>query len=521
VLASTPRLGRPLPVGETVKLAAPIRVSQFGDQIGSFVLGMSMAPVHTALRARTLVLFLQSTLTCMLVAIGLLLVLRAFVIDPLRRLDAAAERLSQGDLATTVADFGESELGRLGATMETMRRNLARNHEALAAQNLRLRELDRLKSQFLANISHEIRTPLSCILGSIDMLTTADFDAQDRAQAMDALRWNGEHLLDLVNTLLDSSKIETGHLVVENIACRTREILGDVVAGTKPLADRKQLYLRAAIDPSVPEFIMTDPVRLRQVLINVLGNAVKFTAQGGVELQARIVNPGPEQCLEIRVTDTGIGIEAGFLPRIFEPFSQADGSTTRRYGGTGLGLSIARRLAHALGGDIIVESQVGRGTTMSITVAALPPTLPAASDGPAVVPARMQGRVLLVDDALDNQRLMKAMLQRLGPTVDTADDGKMAIEKVAEASARGAGFDLILMDLQMPEMDGLTAIRWLRQHGFDTPIVALTAHGVADVDRENALAVGANGYETKPISRQRLQQVLAGYLRAVAAAGVP
>ncbi|MGE3171613.1 MAG: ATP-binding protein [Planctomycetota bacterium] len=517
VLARSPVEGPLPPSDSTLYVTEPIRIDRDGDELGRFAIGMSLEPMRADLRARAAGLFLQATLSCVLVALVLLLVLHRIVVRPLTVLDEHAQRLARGQLDAELPGLGDTELGRLARTMETMRQNLRDSHESLAAQNRQLRELDRLKSQFLANMSHEIRTPIHAILGSVDLMQDRDLGEGERAGYMKSLRWNANHLLDLVNTLLDLSKIESGNLIVESVPCRPMEVLEDAVACVRPLAEAKGLYLRLELAVGLKEWVGTDPMRLRQILMNVVGNAIKFTDRGGVRIRCAPAHHGQQALLEIQVVDTGPGMPREFLQRVFEPFTQADGSVTRRHGGTGLGLSIAREVARQLGGDIVADSAPGRGTTMTITVGAPDPkwTGPRpAEQAPqkAASALRFAGRVLLVDDSLDNQKLLSAMLRKAGVDVDVAENGRVAIERVQHGREQGSDYDLILMDVQMPEMDGLEATRWLRQHDVRRPIVALTAHALAE-DRESCLQAGCDAYETKPISRARLLEVLGRHLQ--------
>lgn len=504
--------------GDALAETASIRVG--GEEIGRFVLGMSLQPMRQALNTRLLSLFLQTTLTCVLVALVLLLMVRRLVIAPLARLDDCAQRLGRGGLDAAVPPEGGTEIGRLAATLETMRSNLKSSYESLTAQNLRLHELDRLKSQFLANMSHEVRTPINAILSTAELLQDPDLDDGERDDYLTGLRWNANHLLDLVNTQLDFCKLESGNLILERVPCTPAQVVRDVLTCIRPLAQRKYLSLTLDQDESATRSIATDPTRLRQILFNVLGNAVKFTEQGGIDLAVRVRDEAGTPMLEVRVCDTGVGIPPQFLDRMFEPFTQADGSSTRRHGGTGLGLAIARRLARLLGGDLTARSELGEGTCMTVTIAAPPATAPVAAPAAAQTgTTSFRGRVLLVDDAADNQRLLSAILRKTGAQVDIAGDGQQALDQVAAATADGPGYDLILMDIQMPVMDGLTAVRRLRQQGYARPVVALTANATAE-DRRRCLEAGCDEYETKPITRANLMRLLGQHLAAAQDAAV-
>ena len=502
---------------DVVAFSADVRIEDGARPLGRFVLGLSLQPMRAVLQQRARELFWQTTSTFVLAALAVSLLLRSLVIAPLRRLDEHAMRLGAGRLAEAIPDFGETEIGRLATTLEEMRRNLAASHESLAQQNQRLRELDYMKSQFLANVSHEIRTPINSILGSIELLQEPGVDAGERNEHVARLHRNGVHLLQLINTLLDFAKIESGNLLVDRVPCRLAAVVDDVIACVRTLTDQKQLYLRSTVHPATPEWVLGDPMRLRQILINVVGNAAKFTDHGGIEVAVRPV-PGVSPQVEICVTDTGIGIPEASLPQIFEPFKQVDGSITRRFGGAGLGLAIARKLAQHLGGDISLQSTVDRGTSVRITIEAGEVAAPAAVEAPLALQG-FAGRVLLVEDSPDNQRLLSVMLRKAGVDVEVASNGRIGVERVMEVRAAGGTFDLILMDIQMPEMDGIAAIEWLRRRDVATPIVALTAHALSE-DRDRCLAAGSNGYETKPISRARLAEVLARFLPGLPA-GAP
>ena len=385
----------------------------------------------------------------------------------------------------------------------------------------------RAKSEFLANMSHEIRTPMTAILGYADLLL-ADVHGHDtppeRVQAVATIQRNGKYLLDLINDILDLSKIEAGRLDVERVSCSPACVLADVVELMRIRADAKNLPLQLEVAPDTPEVIQCDTLRLRQILINLVGNAIKFTETGDVRVVASVTRDERRRSLlQVDVIDTGIGLTPQQLASLFKPFSQADSSTTRKYGGTGLGLTISKRLAERLGGDITVRSEPGTGSTFRVTVEVdevegVPPLTPSAASCSATRdPAggdrsvtQLEGRVLLVEDGPDNQRLISFVLRKAGAEVTVAENGRVACEM---ALAGGTPFDVILMDMQMPVMDGYEATRRLRDGGYTRPIVALTAHAMAGDDLP-CRAAGCDGYLTKPINRDEFLAAVRDHLIA-------
>jgi PAS domain S-box-containing protein len=382
---------------------------------------------------------------------------------------------------------------------------------------------NRAKSTFLTNMSHEIRTPMTAILGFSDLLLLASLSEQKRLNCVEAIRRNGRALLELINGILDLSRVEAERLQLEKKDCPLRPIVDAVVSTARPLADKQGLLLEVDYQPPLPETLHTDKLRLHQILMNLVGNAIKFTEQGTVQIEVRYVgeNHGAGR-IEFAVSDTGIGIPADKLGELFTPFMQVDESTSRRYGGTGLGLAISWRLAEALGGRLTVSSELGEGSTFTLILPA--GSLPESSRRPACpVAVResegfsgeelpvMQGRILLAEDDPDIQFVVAQFLQLMKLQVDIAQDGRVACQMAQRSQAETAPYDLILMDIQMPDMDGYEATRYLRRHGWQGPIVALTAHAMLG-DRERCLAEGCNDYLAKPIELAQLQEVTSRYL---------
>jgi len=384
------------------------------------------------------------------------------------------------------------------------------------------------KSEFLANMSHEIRTPMTAILGFADLLLAEGDLAKappDRLQAIQTIRRNGEYLLQILNDILDVSKIEAGKLDVERMRCSPVGLVAEVQSLMQVRADGKNLSLNVEFVSAIPETIETDPTRLKQILINLIGNAIKFTEEGGVRLLIRFLGQDPA-CLRMQfdVVDTGIGMTAEQTARLFQPFTQADSSTSRKFGGTGLGLAISKRLANMLGGDINVESEPGKGSTFRVTtvigsvegVRMLDPSTEIAIVKSAGSASRsygcdLNGRILLAEDAPENQRLISHVLTRAGADVTVVENGKRAAEAALAARDEGNAFDVILMDMQMPEMDGYEATSLLRQKGYTGTIIALTAHAMAS-DRKRCLAAGCDHYATKPIDREALCRTIRAYI---------
>ncbi len=389
---------------------------------------------------------------------------------------------------------------------------LEQRAEELDAAREAAEEASRAKSEFVANISHELRTPMNGFLGMTELALGTPLTAEQRDYLTNAKN-AAESLLSLVNDILDFSKIEAGKVRLESVPFSIRELIEEVGRSLRPLGGAKGLTLSADVAAPVPDWVEGDPLRLRQIIFNLVGNAIKFTEKGSVMVRVSVVEGEPRgTVVEFAVADTGIGIPADKQDTIFEAFSQADGSTTRRYGGTGLGLAISYRLARMLGGRLRVESAPGEGSTFYFT-ARFPLAEPPEHVGRAVAegaPEEMLAcRVLLAEDNLINQKVSCRFLERWGHSVVTVQTGSEALEAV-----RGQTFDLILMDVQMPEMGGFEATRRIREFespgGRRTPIVAMTASAMAG-DRERCLEAGMDGYLAKPIQPEELRRVLAAH----------
>ena len=393
----------------------------------------------------------------------------------------------------------------------------------------------RAKSQFLANMSHEIRTPMNGVLGLADLLVRYPLGEKER-HLTQSIHRSGTVLLSIINDILDFSKIEAGKLELETVPFEVHRTIREAVELSEPDAQKKQLKLSVRIDQEVPEFVLGDPMRLRQIIVNLVSNAIKFTARGTIAVAAVLKDTRPEQYgLSISVTDTGIGISPDAQVHIFDAFSQADGSTTRKYGGTGLGLAIVKQLVTMMGGDIELQSRPGAGSCFRFTAyfracdehIQMKPDLPAQAGKHTVMTEARRPigatapRILLVEDNPVNREVACGMLEMLHCQIDTAENGREALDATAKTD-----YALVLMDCQMPEMDGLTATKLIRAReveraGQDTdvgshscrhlPIVALTAHAMQG-DREQCLSVGMDDYLTKPFTLVQIEQVLSRWL---------
>lgn len=367
-------------------------------------------------------------------------------------------------------------------------------------------EASRAKTDFLANISHEIRTPLGALMGFAELIMEPGVAERERQVYMTAARRNGQLLSALIDDILDLAKVESGRIEIAKVEFSLNELIAEVINALEPQASKKNLPLVVECENLESDLMVGDPIRIRQILFNMVGNAVKFTSHGSVILRVKFEDSAGISALRMEVEDTGIGISAAQVARLFKPFTQADTSVTRRFGGTGLGLVLSQKLARAMGGDLFLKWSVpGGGSNFSICI---PVHLARKNkkESESKVPSNQLplagSHILLVDDSLDNQLLIGQILKILGAEVELANDGQEGVEK-----ALAGDFDVVLMDLQMPRLGGVEATRMLRGLGYGRPIVALTAHSMQE-DRQKCMNVGCSDYLIKPIERAHLIEVI-------------
>tara|TARA_R110002111_G_scaffold258083_1_gene326812 strand:+ start:40861 stop:42558 length:1698 start_codon:yes stop_codon:yes gene_type:complete len=414
--------------------------------------------------------------------------------------------------------------------LKQSRRELKRKNYELKSAQKNVERANQAKSEFLANMSHEVRTPMTSILGYTEILKEKS-GSRDNLELIEIIQSNGTHLLEVINDILDISKIEMGNFEIKKVHCSPTQVLQNVIEQYASKASKKGLSIQSKYHDSVPETIQTDPLRLKQVLSNLVSNAIKFTESGSIDLEVRaFFQSKNDRLLQYIVSDTGIGIPAEKLKKIFDPFAQADSSISRNYGGIGLGLTLSHKLVQLLGGNLTVQSTVNQGSLFAVTLnvghesnlieqmklnRSLSSVRPASqvhsSRNKKAASGDLKGRVLLVDDTKEIRKLFSYMLNKMGLDVVTASNGKEAVELVNEAANRNDYFNVILMDMQMPVMNGYEATRYLRGQENQIPIIAITAHALVS-DREKCLDAGCTEYLSKPIKYEVLHEMVDRYL---------
>jgi signal transduction histidine kinase/DNA-binding response OmpR family regulator len=509
---------------DRIVVTAPIRVS--GEPFASFRLESSLASVHAAMR-RSLLQDAASGIVLLALGAWASRRLARWIARPVVQLAAAAAAVARGDLETRSGVVRDDEVGELAASFDEMTEELAAKNLSLVEQTelLELRVAERtsdlekarddalqaarIKSEFLANMSHEIRTPMNGVLGFVDLLGETELTPRQR-EYLDTVRGSGETLLAILNDVLDFSKIEAGRVELEQVEFGAREFFESVADLLAPRAQDKKLEFVCSVAPSVPQRLVGDPTRLRQVLLNLLGNAVKFTERGEVALEASAEPAGDGAArLQVVVRDSGIGIPKERQADLFQAFVQADGSTTRRFGGTGLGLAISRRLVELMGGTLEVESVEGEGSRFTVVL-----TLATAG----VVPRDggddlLRGvSVLVVDDHPTNRRLLHEVLTSAGAHVVLASSGVEALATMREAARHCAPFRLALLDMQMPGLDGLGVVDQMRADPVFATTVPILLTSMRFASTARALERGVAAVLTKPIKRGALLDAMRAVL---------
>lgn len=432
-------------------------------------------------------------------------------------------------LSLTIPDVPEA-ISVLTVTTALVVSVLSLVRQAFVADDLRAARAaaetgSRAKTEFLTNMSHEIRTPLTAIMGCADVLRDqgpggAAMSERERVEHVETIRRASGHLLGVLSDILDLSKIESGRMSVERTAVALPVLFSDAESQLRPRALAKNLSLSLRADGRLPVSVLTDATRLRQIVLNLAGNAIKFTDSGSVTVTVSVQSAACRHTLRVDVEDTGVGVTPERAELLFKAFTQVDASVTRKHGGTGLGLTVCRRLARMMGGDVtLVRSEPGRGSCFraEIDVAVTPGTVWTDALSTAPVAATLaqgkalNGRILLAEDGPDNQRLISFFLRKAGATVDVAEHGKAALEMLDRAVVEGKPYHLLVTDMQMPEMDGYDLARVIRARGSRLPILALTAHAMHD-DRQKCLDAGCDSYATKPIDQRALVAECAGWI---------
>lgn len=527
-----------------INVVAPIRANEV--TIAELILFYDMRPSLWHLAYVVMMILFIGMIAVTISGLAALKLQKAIAI-PISALTNVAKEVSQtGNYQTHIDIQTDDDMGLL---IEVFNGMLEKTHNVQTELEDRVNErteqlnealqeamaANHAKSLFLANMSHEIRTPMTAILGFSDILQDDELPVSERTKFLQTIERNGKHLLAIINDILDISKIEANQMNIEEIEVNLLDILHDVQSLMQVKAFEKELTLDVNIKAPFPLCIHSDPIRIRQIIVNLLSNAIKFTHQGGVTLTAwHQASNNPAMgllCFEVR--DTGIGMTPDQVDKIFMPFTQADESTTRRFGGTGLGLTISRKLAKLLGGSITVSSKQEEGSTFTFSIAI--GSIKNASilhtsgrigeiqlqddfDIPQKINATQtqldlsSTRVLLAEDGIDNQKLIGLLLRKAGINVTIVSNGQLAVDAVSEAQKNNEFYDLIFMDMQMPILDGYGATRILRQQNYTRPIVALTANAM-NQDREKCLKAGCDDFLTKPINKKKLLEIVQKHAR--------
>lgn len=565
-----------------LNLVLPIHAEDGEQFLGTIYIREDLKDVYREILDR---FFLEFMVLLVALSVAILVAgqLQKRFMSPIMDLVEAMRRVStEGDYSTRITDLSQDELkvlqlgfNRMLDQIETTSIALQDTHDGLeeriverTAQLSQMNEelgqeidfrkktekqlvfakeaaeaANQTKSDFLANMSHEIRTPMTAILGFVDLLADPETSAEETDEYIKTIRRNGNHLISVINDILDLSKIEAGKMEIKRVACSPVSVIEETHRLMNVPAVNKGLDFEVEYEGPVPARIETDSIRLRQILVNLIGNAIKFTEQGKVSLVVRFLRKTPrtDSLLRFVIHDSGIGMNEEQLAGVFDAFTQANTSHSRRFGGTGLGLTISRQLVKMLGGNLTAESKLGQGSTFTFDIAVgdfvmVEPNVQDdsthRSDGSVSQSStdgtqgrfsesssnqeklagsgqvELHGRILLVEDGKDNQRLISTLLRKAGAEVIVAENGVLAINKIEESERTNQTFNLVFMDMQMPVCDGYEATRRLRHSGCTLPIIALTAHAMSS-DREKCLSVGCDDYLVKPINRKALLSIAA------------
>ena len=452
-----------------------------------------------------------------LIFMAIMLISQRFFVNPINRISEAAFLISDGKFLQKIDIFSRDELGELARTMEKTGEKIhdlfltqVKLQEKFEQEKIKAEAASQSRTNFLANMSHEIRTPMNGVIGTAELLTESGL-TQHQLKLVKTIQFSGNAMMDILNDILDYSKIDANQLIIEERDFSLKDLIRSVGNLFEHEISAKGLNYELQIDPSVPDWIKGDSTRIRQILLNLINNAIKFTQKGGISLHCDAVRKHDGYTLNFIVEDSGIGIPPDKLDTIFEVFTQADASTTRNFGGTGLGLSICKKLTHLMGGDIQVQSAPQKGSRFCFSIQVLPAisvSKPLAPSEQTQAIHNIEGKlILLAEDNIVNQEIATAIFTSLGAEVDVAENGQEAIDSIQTKS-----YDFVLMDCQMPVIDGYEATQQIRSLPIVQPIIiAMTANAMSG-DKEKCLVAGMNDYISKPITKRKVLKALQAWV---------